>query len=183
MSPVIALLRAVNVGGRTVTSAVLRTVAQRLGHGRVVTHLASGNLVLVPPAGAGADEVAAGLSAALAAETGFDVPVLARDLAAWDALVDALPLPEEAAEDPSHLVLCCFAGPVAPGADGALDRTRLGSERVVWHEREAYVHYPDGIGTSKLTLDVLSRAAGQVGTGRNWRTVLALQRLARERAD
>ncbi len=43
------------------------------------------------------------------------------------------------------------------------------------------MYYPHGIGRSRLTLDVLSREAGLVGTARNWRTVLALQTLADER--
>jgi uncharacterized protein (DUF1697 family) len=37
------------------------------------------------------------------------------------------------------------------------------------------VHYPDGIGRSKVTAGVLDRLAGRSGTGRNWRTVLAVQ--------
>ena len=48
MSPVIALLRAVNVGGRTVKSAQLREVAESLGHTQVTTYVNSGNIVLVP---------------------------------------------------------------------------------------------------------------------------------------
>ena len=54
MSPVIALLRAVNVGGRTVRSAQLRAVAEGLGHTQVTTYVNSGNLVLVPSGAASA---------------------------------------------------------------------------------------------------------------------------------
>ena len=54
MSPVIALLRAVNVGGRTVKSAQLRAVAESLGHTQVTTYVNSGNIVLVPSGAASA---------------------------------------------------------------------------------------------------------------------------------
>ena len=37
------------------------------------------------------------------------------------------------------------------------------------------MHYPDGIGRSKVTAGVLDRLAGRSGTSRNWRTVLALR--------
>ncbi|WP_028050315.1 DUF1697 domain-containing protein [Cellulomonas sp. URHD0024] len=178
MSPVIALLRAVNVGGRKVTSAQLRSVASSLGHTDVTTYVNSGNLVLVPAPGA---DVAAGLSAAFADEFGFDIPVIARTLEQWSSVVDGLPFTTEAADDPAHLVAVFWDGPVATTA-GDFDPSRYGREVLVWADRETYAYYPDGQGRSKLTIDVLSRASGRVGTARNWNTVLALQRLARERA-
>lgn len=175
MSPVIALLRAVNVGGRKVTSAQLKAVATGLGHASVVTYVNSGNLVLVPTDDA---DVATGLSAALADELGFDVPVIARTLEEWDAVVSDVPLPTD---DPTHLVAVFWDGPVATTTSD-FDPSRYGRETVAWAGRETYAYYPDGQGRSKLTIDVLSKAAGRVGTARNWNTVLALQKLARERA-
>ncbi|WP_426592827.1 DUF1697 domain-containing protein [Cellulomonas sp. McL0617] len=178
MSPVIALLRAVNVGGRTVTSAQLKDVASSLGHTAVATYANSGNLVLVPAAGV--SDVAAELSAALADRLGFDVPVIARSLEDWSAVVSGLPFTKQAADDPAHLVAVFWDGPVTAAAHD-FDPTRYGRETVAWAARETYAYYPDGQGRSKLTIDVLSRAAGRVGTARNWNTVLALGRLADER--
>ena len=43
--------------------------------------------------------------------------------------------------------------------------------------RQAYVVYPDGVGTSKLTIALLERKLGTAGTGRNWNTVLKLAEL------
>jgi len=177
MSPVIALLRAVNVGGRTVTSARLKAVAADLGHTAVATYANSGNLVLVPP---GPTDVATELSAALADEFGFEVPVLARSLQEWDSVVERVPFTTEVEDDPAHLVAVFWDGPVLKSAR-EFDPARYGRETVTWSERETYAYYPDGQGRSKLTIDVLSKAAGRVGTARNWNTVLALQRLARER--
>ncbi|WP_028044899.1 DUF1697 domain-containing protein [Cellulomonas sp. URHE0023] len=177
MSPVIALLRAVNVGGRKVTSAQLRSVAEGLGHTSVTTYVNSGNLVLVPASGA---DVAAGLSAAFADEFGFDIPVMARTLPEWDAVVSAVPFTQEVSQDPTHLVAVFWDGPVAT-TSADFDPTRYGREMLAWAGRETYAYYPDGQGRSKLTIDVLSKASGRVGTARNWNTVLALQKLARER--
>ena len=177
MSPVIALLRAVNVGGRTVKSAQLREVAESLGHTQVTTYVNSGNIVLVPSGAASA--VGPGLAEALVAELGFDVPVVTRSLTQWDAIVQRLPYPDEASSDPSHLVLYCWDG--AP-ARTDFDPSPYGAESVAFAGHETYAYYPDGIGRSKLTLPVLEKATGRAGTARNWNTVLALQRLARERA-
>ena len=177
MSPVIALLRAVNVGGRTVKSAQLREVAESLGHTQVTTYVNSGNIVLVPSGAASA--VGPGLAEALVAELGFDVPVMTRTLAQWEAIVKRLPFPDEASSDPSHLVLYCWDG--APRSSD-FDPSPYGRETLAFAGHETYAYFPDGIGRSKLTLPVLEKATGRSGTARNWNTVLALQRLARERA-
>lgn len=186
MAALVLLLRAVNLGRRQAPSARIRAVAEQLGHTQVVSHLASGNLVLVPAPGPGGaarepSEVAAELSRALEADLGFDVPVVVRTRPEWDAIVAACPFPQQAADDPAHLLVTCWDGvPDVPGIL-AFDASAFGPELVVWHGREAYVWYPQGSGRSKLTPDVLARAAGRVGTSRNWNTLLALQRLAHER--
>jgi uncharacterized protein (DUF1697 family) len=177
---VIGLLRAVNVGGRKLTSAQLRGVATGLGYREVATYVNSGNVVLVAPHGA--PRVADLLSAALTAEAGFDVPVVTRTAEQWDGVVAALPFADEARDDPSHLVVVAWDGTPAAGA-ASIDLSRYGNERLEWRGTELYAYYPDGIGRSKLTLPVLEKAAGRVGTARNWNTVLALAKLAQERRD
>ncbi|WP_019136588.1 DUF1697 domain-containing protein [Cellulomonas massiliensis] len=178
--PVVALLRAVNVGGRTVRAAELRETAEALGHTRVTSYVTSGNLVLLP-AGA-ADEVGPGLSAALEQRYGFAVPVVTRTASRWDRVVAALPFAEAAREDPAHVVVVTWDRTPDAASVRAFDPTALGDELVVWHRDETYVLYPHGQGRSRLTLAVLEKAAGgRVGTARNWRTALALQALAHER--
>ena len=177
----VALLRAVNVGGRTVRSADLKAAASELGHTRIATYAASGNAVLVLAPDADPATIGPRLSRALGRQVGFAVPVITRTAAAWDRIVADVPCPEHAADDPSRLTVVVWDGTPDPDAVAGFDPGRYGEEEVVWHGDEAYVYYPHGIGRSRLTLDVLSREAGLVGTARNWRTVLALQALADDR--
>ena len=187
MTAAVALLRGVNVGGRRkVPMADLRAVIEHLGHRDVATHLNSGNAVFV--VGEGTEAAASALDAATvsaAIATGLrerlslDVDVVVRTSAQIDAVIAANPFDDEARADPGRVLVVFYADPVR---DSALDASRYGAERIVWDGAHAYVHYPDGIGRSRLTPDVLDRAAGQPGTGRNWRTVLALQELLRARA-
>lgn len=177
----VALLRAVNVDGRAVRSADLRAAAAELGHERVATYAASGNAVLVPAADADPGTIGPRLSRALGRLCGFAVPVLTRTGTQWDRLVADVPFPEHATDDPSRLTVICWDGEPDEETVGSFDASRYGEEQVAWHGDETYVYYPHGIGRSRLTLDVLSRAAGRVGTARNWRTVLALQALVDER--
>lgn len=177
----IALLRAVNLGGRTVRSTDLKAAATELGHSEVTTYAASGNLVLVPAPDADPATVGVRLSRALGRQVGFAVPVVTRTADAWDRVVADVPCPDHAADDPSRLTVVVWDGVPDAEAVATFDPKRYGEEEVVWHGGETYVYYPHGIGRSRLTLDVLSREAGLVGTARNWRTVLALQALADER--
>ena len=177
----VALLRAVNVGGRTVRSADLKAAATELGHTQVATYAASGNAVLVPAPDADPATIGPRLSRALGRRAGIAVPVITRTAGQWDHLVADVPCPEHAADDPSRLTVVVWDGTPDPDSVAAFDPERYGEEEVVWHGDETYVYYPHGIGRSRLTLDVLSREAGRVGTARNWRTVLALQALADER--
>lgn len=177
----VALLRAVNVGGRQVRSADLRAAATELGHERVATYAASGNVVLVPAPDSEPGTIGPRLSRALGRLSGLTVPVLTRTGTQWDRLVADVPFSEHAVDDPSRLTVICWEGTPDEETVGSFDATRYGEEEVAWHGDETYVYYPHGIGRSRLTLDVLSRAAGRVGTARNWRTVLALQALVDER--
>lgn len=183
MTAATALLRGVNVGGRRkVPMADLRAVLEQLGHGDVATHLNSGNAVFVVGEGTGAFDpatVSAAIAAGLRERLSLDVDVVVRTSAQIDAVIAANPFGDEAQADPGHVLVVFYADPVR---DPALDASRYGAERVVWDGAQAYAHYPDGIGRSRLTPDLLDRAAGQPGTGRNWRTVLAVQELLRARA-
>ena len=53
-----------------------------------------------------------------------------------------------------------------------------GRETVRATGKQAYFAYPDGIGTSKLTITMIEKALGTRGTARNWNTVLKLGALA-----
>ncbi|MFF1528324.1 DUF1697 domain-containing protein [Cellulomonas sp. NPDC058312] len=171
---VLVLLRAVNVGGTgTLPMADLRAAATALGHTDVATHLATGNLLLTPAAGSPGtvDALAGALTADLGDRLGRPLALTVRTRAQLDDVVAGNPYPDEAAADPAHLVVVFWDGDVPPGP---LELGRYGRERGTVRGREGYVHYPDGIGRSKVTAAVLDRLAGRTGTGRSWRTVQAL---------
>ncbi|MGH2363693.1 MAG: DUF1697 domain-containing protein [Chloroflexota bacterium] len=172
----IALLRAVNVGGSVVPMAQLRAVAQGLGFGQVRSLLNSGNLVL--SSAALPAEVERLLEDALARQMGVATAIMARTALEWSAAIAANPFPIEAAEDPSHLLVVFLKASVYPPAVEHLQASIRGPELVRAQERQLYITYPAGIGTSKLTMSVIERAVGTRGTGRNWNTLLKLQALA-----
>ena len=174
---VLVLLRAVNVGGTgALPMADLRAAATGLGHTDVATHLATGNLLLAPAPGSPGtvDALSARLAEDLTAALGRSLTLTVRTRAQLDAVVAANPYPAEAAADPARLTVVFWDGDVP---QGPLDLSRYGRERGTVRCREGYVHYPDGIGRSKVTGAVLDRLAAPGGTARNWRTVRALHGL------
>lgn len=169
----IALLRAINVGGKTkLTMAELKAVFEALGYTGVRTLLQTGNVIFQ---GEGDDAaVEAGVEAALAEHAGLVTEVLVRTADEWRAIVAANPFPDAARVDPSHLVVMPLKAEPAPQALDSLRQAIKGREEVEVRGRCAYLVYPDGIGTSKLTIKVIESRFGTKGTGRNWNTVLKL---------
>lgn len=172
MSAYIALLRAVNVGGTKVAMAELRALAEAIGLARPRTLLNSGNLVF--EAEGPAEALERRLEAAIEARFGGPVPVLVRSAEAWAALLAANPYPDEARDDPSHLLVMPLKAAPADRCEAALNAAIKGRERARVIGDVAWLVYPDGIGESKLTIQVVERHLGTVGTARNWNTSVKL---------
>jgi uncharacterized protein (DUF1697 family) len=171
----VALLRGVNLAGkRTIAMAELRDVASDLGHAHVRTVLQSGNLVF-RSSGATAAKLEMQLEAAIAKRFGHPVDVFVRDAAAWERLIEENPYPREARDDPAHLLLMCLKRASSAGADDRLAAAITGPEYGRVRGANAYLVYPDGIGTSKLTAAKLEKALGCSGSARNWNTVIKLR--------
>jgi uncharacterized protein (DUF1697 family) len=172
MTRYVALLRAVNVGGRTLPMAALRELCAGLGWEDVATYIQSGNVVF---ATAGkADALETGLEQAIAAKFGFEAPAMVRTAAEWRTLLAANPFPKEAEAEPNRV----FVGvPKRPPADGAAERIAAkaaAGERIKEAGGALWLHYPQGAGASKLTPTLIDRAAGCPVTARNWRTASKL---------
>jgi uncharacterized protein (DUF1697 family) len=174
MTRVVALLRAVNVGGTgKVAMPDLCKLLTGLGYTGVKSLMQSGNVIFAcdGPAGAALETA---LEAAVAKKLGVSTDFFVRTAREWDKIVAGNPYPDAAREDPSHLVVMTFKSAPAAKNVAALQAAIAGSETVRVAGKQAYMVYPDGIGTSKLTNAVIERKLGMTGTARNWNTVLKL---------
>lgn len=165
MTRYVALLRAVNVGGRQLKMDELKRVATELGLGTPRTFIASGNLLFTSTKGEA--EVKRELEAALTQHMGKTVEVMVRTAG---AMADALAANPFAAE-PGNRVAAIFLDD-APPPDALDGAKNLADERLALGTREIYVHFPSGQGRSKLRIP----AAGR-GTARNMNTVARLAEL------
>ena len=161
----VALLRGVNVGGRTLPMAGLRDTFEQLGHTNVRTYIQSGNVVF--DAKGPAAQVRRALERTIDKTFGLDVTVLLRA--------------------PAELAKVVAQNPYGPDAyvtilDGVPDRKRVAALdhaqfvpdefRVVG--QEVFLHCPNGYGRTKINNTFFEKKLGTRATTRNWRTVETL---------
>ena len=167
MSVFVVLLRAVNVGGTgKLPMGELRHLCEKAGFRNVRTYIASGNVVAERD-GSGTQAKAA-LEAELKAYAGKPVGVIVRMAAEMAKVVASNPFPDRAANRTVAIFL-----DHAPPPEALKDVKGQANEEIRLGAREIYVHYPDGIGRSKLRIP----AAGD-GTARNMNSVAKLAAMA-----
>ncbi len=173
----VALLRAVNLGRhQRAGSEQLRTLGESVGLEHVQTLLASGNLIGRGPEGP-TSSLERRLEEGVRKRLGFETSIVVRTASEWRALLAENPLRQVAVADPAHLLAVVLKSAPAPAEWESLARAVRGREVVRPGRRVAYVHYVDGVGTSRLTSAVIERALGTAGTARNWNTVRKIDEL------
>jgi uncharacterized protein (DUF1697 family) len=170
MNTYVAFLRGINVGGKTMVSKKdLTAICTGIGFDNVRTYLNSGNVIfesLLPKT-----EVREALETALSGETRREIGVVIRSGGELERVVKSNPFPKAV---PSQVGVLLVTEPVAENV--LAEFVTLGREEVILGKREVYVHYPDGMGRSKLKWPVSLRH----GTSRNINTLSKLAGLAAE---
>ena len=169
MSRCVVLLRAVNLGPRNrIAMADFRRLLERIGCKDVQTYVQSGNAVVTTRRSAASLQGA--VAQALREDLDLPVDVLVRTADELDVVVAGNPFAQEDLPPTSlHAVLLDGPAPVLPD---------VAPDRIVAGDRVLYVAYAAGSQDSAAA-KALSSKALPVATARNWRTVLALQELAR----
>ena len=166
----VALLRAINVGGRNgLPMKDLAALCETAGCRDVVTSIQSGN-VAFHATDAGAKQLPVVLERAILAHAKIAVPVIVRDAAALAAAAKANPF-LKAGADPAELYVGFLAA--APDATriAALDLKRSPPDELHVRGGEVYFRFPRGAGQTKFTTTYLDSKLGTTITLRNWRTV------------
>ena len=163
----VALLRAVNVGGTgKLPMAGLKAMCIAAGFTNVRTYIASGNVVFESVASS--VSVQKDLAGRLETFAGRPVGILVRTASELALVVRANPFPKA----PPRQVVAIFLD-APPPEDAMAKATGRKDEEMRLGKREIYVHYPSGIGLSKLKLP-----AAAAGTARNMNTIAKLAEMA-----
>ena len=172
MTRVVALLRGINVGGKTkLPMTTVRHVFEHAGASDVVTYIQSGNVVFSHPARSMA-QLGRRLEDALVQGAGFPVPVMLRTAAELAAVVAGNPYPNA---QPNQLHVLFLAAKPSAVAVRSIDAEKYLPEEFTVAGREVYLYLPNGMGRAKLP-SPLSKL-GTPWTARNWKTVTTLHDL------
>jgi uncharacterized protein (DUF1697 family) len=167
MTKYIALLRAINVGGTgKLPMSDLRAICEEAGFAHVQTYIASGNVLF--DSRAAASKVKAELEARLRAYAGKPIDVILRTAAEMSAVLKANPFAKAEAR---HTYAIFLDEP--PPSDALTRVSGQQDEEMRLGKREIFLHYPSGMGRSKLRIP-----AAKTGTARNMNTVAKLAELA-----
>jgi uncharacterized protein (DUF1697 family) len=169
MTAFVVLLRAVNVGGTgKLPMRDLVALCEASGFTQVKTYIASGNAVFASKKSEA--QIKAKLERALLSYAGKPVGVLVRTAAEMADVIAHNPFPEAA---PNRAIAIFLDQP--PPDDTLATLSGQKDEAVRLGVREIYVHYGDGMGTSKLKIP-----AAKAGTSRNMNTIAKLAEMAAE---
>lgn len=172
MPSYVVFLRAVNVGGRFVKMAELRTALGEAGFTDVETHIQSGN-VFVRSGRRSAEAVGAEMAQVLGSWAGFDVPCVVRTPAqvrAAVATVDAVPPLLEGGKR-----YLAFADGVIPAEAAAqLDAWEAPGERCLVLGSQILAELTGGFQNTKLTNTRIERITGRITTWRDLKVVRAI---------
>lgn len=163
------------VGGATqLPTKPLREALTAAGFKDVATYINSGNAVLASRKSAAS--VTADIAKIARKEFGFDKAIHTVTREGWAELIGNNPFPE-AVEVPKFLHAAVLADKPEKGKVEALRAYAKGGERIEVVGKVAYLHTPDGFGTSKLA-EKFDKGIGVPNTARNWNTVIALAKMA-----
>jgi uncharacterized protein (DUF1697 family) len=164
----VLLLRAINVGGTgKLPMADLKRLCFEVGFTEVQTYIASGNVVC--QSNLPSESVKAALETKLLQYAGKPVGVLVRTAAELSAVLANNPFRQAAGNRTVAIFL-----DQAPPADALEKASGTHDEEMSLGQREIYVHYPSGMGDSKLKIP-----AARDGTARNLNTVAKLVEMSR----
>lgn len=163
------------VGGATqLPVKPLREALTGVGFKDVATYINSGNAVL--SSSEGAASVTAEVAKVCAREFGFDKAIYALTRDEWSELIANNPFPEAVAV-PKFLHAAVLADRPEKAKVEALRAFAKSGERIEIVGKVAYLHTPEGFGTSKLA-EKFDKGIGVPNTARNWNTVMALAKIA-----
>ncbi|MBK6284963.1 MAG: DUF1697 domain-containing protein [Draconibacterium sp.] len=166
----IALLRGINVGGNNIIPmSKLREMCIELGFAEVRTYIQSGNILF--RSDFSEQELIARLEKSLETQVGKHISVVIRSAKEIETVISKNPFSDS---NPAQVGISFFTQLVSENY--LKDFVNPGSEEIVVSGREIYIHYPNGMGQSKLKLPKMQ----EQGTARNLNTVRKLVEMSRE---
>ncbi len=172
MPTYIALLRGINVGGhKKLKMADLKQMMEGLGFQNVTTYIQSGNVIFSSTDEQGVSEK---ISKEIANRFSYEVPVIVKSRDQISQILKDCPFEEEK-KIKSYFML--LASPPKSEFTEAFNEINYLNEEFVVTANCVYIHFGNGIGTSKLNNNFFEKKLEVTATTRNYRTLAKLVEL------
>jgi uncharacterized protein (DUF1697 family) len=163
------------VGGATqLPVAPLREALTKAGFEHATTYINSGNALV--RSALSREKTIAAVAELCKKKFGFDKAIFAPTLAEWEAVIANNPFPK-ALKTPKYLHAALLANEPDPADVKAVLSLAEKGEQLKVVKGVAYVHTPNGFGTSKMAAK-FDKGIRVINTARNWNTVLKMHQLA-----
>ena len=177
MTTFVSLFRGINVGGhQMVRMDALKELYASLGFKDIVTYIQSGNIVFTSE-DADLSQLPRLIEDGFAQKFGFHAKVMVRTSDELKAIVDNNPFQNQPTKESKWVVVMFLAIRPERTALEDLQKTYVGPEELYLIGQELYIYYANGIGRSKLSGAFIEKKLKTSGTGRNWNTILQLQKM------
>ena len=169
MEILVALLKGINVGGNNILPMTeLKTLCEEAGFKKVRTYIQSGNVLFESKLAE--EKAVAKLQKALKSKLANPVSVMIRTIEELETIIDNNPFP---AANPSQVGVLFLQQTVDKSIVEEFSKKE--TEEIIAGKREIYIHFPNGMGKSKLKFP----KSAKDGTVRNINTVKKLAELGK----
>lgn len=170
MEILVALLKGINVGGNNILPmAELKVLCEEAGFKKVRTYIQSGNVLFESKLAE--EKAVAKLQKALKSKLPNPVSVMIRTIEELETIISNNPFPSA---NPSQVGVLFLEQKIDKSIEEEFSKKE--TEEIVAGKREIYIHYPNGMGKSKLKFP----KSAKDGTVRNINTVKKLAELGKK---
>jgi uncharacterized protein (DUF1697 family) len=177
MPVIISMLRGVNVGSHNrMKMDALRALYESLDLLNPQTYVQSGNVVFKTKE-RNLLRLAKKIEDGIERNFAFRPDVILRTSSELREVVARNPFAKRCDIEPGKLLVTFLATDLSPETKTQLLTIKADPEEIQINGRELYIHFPNGMGSSKLP-PLLDRTLKKTGTARNWNSVTNLLALA-----
>jgi uncharacterized protein (DUF1697 family) len=180
MNTFISMLRGINVSGqKKIQMAELRSLYESLGLVKVRTYVQSGNVVF-DSVESDTAKLAGLVEAQIERVFGYALPVFVRDVADFQRIIISNPFLTARNEDPAKLHVTFLYRPLVESTLSTMLSPNADGDEFFGDDQEIFLFCPNGYGRTKLSNNFFERKLKVAATTRNWQTVLALHKIAKD---
>lgn len=179
MQTYISMLRGINVSGqKKIIMIELKQLYEQQGFTKVQTYIQSGNVVFDSEKSQDYFEISKIIELAIEKKYSFQVPVIVKQAEDLISAIKNNPFPRNI--DTARIGITFLEKKPTAENLQKLDGIDYLPDQFIIDGLNIYVHCPESVGNSKLTLNLFESKLKVRATGRNWRTINKLIEMAKK---